>query len=178
MRYAIVCLMLSITPSVAGWCENPSSDDCWSTPQVRARAPEVRGWVRHAKPEPRVIIKREVVIRHVERPHDDMGRDRSDDRPGACKPPVEVLSDNMKTWKNGHASARKQWMEAVRWKYGERYMEHRNARDVFFQCNRTSAPATEGVIGEKVSEETHTLKCEIRATPCAAPIEREKSEDK
>jgi hypothetical protein len=166
-------VVLAATATGAHACDL-SRDDCWDSMRPHesaSRTPEVRGWVRYAKPEPRVIVKREVVVRTIE-PANDFGYERTD-HPGACKPAIEALSEVMHTIDNGKASARKAWMENVRWRYGERFMEADLARGMHFQCNRVTVPTTEGVIGAAVNKATYGLKCEVRAVPCAAPVVRE-----
>lgn len=160
---AAAALMCGAMPALA--CDL-SRDECWPSGRVQ---PQVRGWVRTAPPAPRVIIKREVVVQRVERP-DTFGHDAG---AGACKPALDALGEVMHTTDNGKASARKAWMDLVRWRHGERYMEADLARDMHYQCNRVTTPTTEGVIGAAVSKATHGLKCEVRAIPCAAPIIRE-----
>lgn len=167
-RLALSAALLAGMATSALACDL-SRDDCWDSmrPHESApRKPEVRGWVRYAKPEPRVIVKREIVVRTIE-PDSDSGR------PGACKPPVKALSEVMHTIDNGKASARKAWMENVRWEHGERFMEADLARNMHFQCNRVTVPTTEGVIGAAVNKATYGLKCEVRAVPCEAPVIRE-----
>lgn len=124
------------------------------------RKPQVRGWVRHTPP--RTIIKKDVVAKPEK--IDDVGQ---------CRAPIEALGDIVHTWDNGKASARKAWMERVRWIYGERFMEHKLARDMHYQCNRVDVPKTEGILGAAANEATHALRCEVRAAPCAAPIVRD-----
>lgn len=165
MKRTLALLGVTFVMSGSALACDLSRDECW---QPKPRASEVRGWVRTSKPEPRVIIKRTVVINRVETP-----ADQDDAQSGNCKPVVEALGEALHTWNNGRASARKAWMERVRWLHGERFMEHKLARGMSYQCNRVEVPGTEGVMGAAADERTHALKCEIRASPCAAPVVRE-----
>lgn len=64
------------------------------------------------------------------------------------------------------------WMERVRYLYGVRYMDTRNARHLEFSCGRSST-------GNRASEKTAEVagrfleQCELRAQPCKADKEPE-----
>lgn len=158
IRHALSILILTSTSACAGWCD-PTRDECWPR-EVKPKPPQVKAWVRHAPAK--VIVRKDVV-----------SKPEKIDEVGTCRPPLDALGDVVHTWDNGKASARKAWMERVRWIYGERFMEHKLARDMHYQCNRVDVPKTEGVLGAAANEATHALRCEVRAAPCAAPIVRD-----
>jgi len=168
---AAIALTALATPAAASWCD-PTLETCWTAasepPAVRKRPSQVRGWIKHREPA-RVIVRREVVTRPLPvalHQHDADG-------PGSCKVPLDSLGNDVRGEDDARLAARKAWMELARWRYGERYMELANARDTYFQCNRVQAPLTEGKIGDKGDKFSHLSRCELRATPCAAPIVRE-----
>lgn len=157
-------LALLLAMTVTAYADNertmPHWPDTLAPVAKQAKKPQVKGWVRHTPP--RTIIKKDVVAKPEK--IDDVGQ---------CRAPIEALGDIVHTWDNGKASARKAWMERVRWIYGERFMEHKLARDMHYQCNRVDVPKTEGILGAAANEATHALRCEVRAAPCAAPIVRD-----
>ena len=63
------------------------------------------------------------------------------------------------------------WMERVRFLYGVRFMDTRNAKHSSYECSRSST-------GNRASEKTADLagrfleQCELRAEPCKAEKER------
>lgn len=159
MKHALAVLILMTSPSLAGWCD-PTRDECWSRPEPK---PQVRAWVKHSTPPPRVIIKKEVVIKHHE-PLDEHGQ---------CRIPVSVVGDEARSKEAAELQSRQHWMKQVRFHLGEKFIELGNARDVFFQCNRSDFPITGGKVGAAMDNVTHLWRCSIRATPCAQSIERE-----
>ncbi len=69
-------------------------------------------------------------------------------------------------------AAAAQWMERVRFLYGVRYMDPRNARHASYECGRSST-------GNRASEKTADLagrfleQCELKAEPCKAEKDRD-----
>jgi hypothetical protein len=59
-------------------------------------------------------------------------------------------------------TAKKDWMERVRYDHGESYIDMTNAKDFESRCGRTS-------IGEVAGQVTY--RCEILARPCKAPMQ-------
>jgi hypothetical protein len=57
-------------------------------------------------------------------------------------------------------AARKDWMETVRYDFGEKFMSIDNARDYEHRCSRSS-------VGSAAAQ--MLFRCEVRARPCIAP---------
>jgi hypothetical protein len=162
MTRTLAILILMTSPSLAGWCD-PTRDECWSRPEPPQAKPQVRAWVKHQSPPPRVIIKKEVVIKHED------GLETA----GQCRLPISVVGDEARSKDAAELQARQHFMKTVRFHLGEKFIELGNARDVFFQCNRSDFPITGGKIGAAMDNVSHLWRCSIRATPCAQSIVRE-----
>jgi hypothetical protein len=88
--------------------------------------------------------------------HDDDDDDRGR---GDCK---EALADRGSQWvteSGAKSAADKSWTQSVRFKYGEIYADLANARDVKYECTKSSIGAV-------------FKRCEITARPCRAPTEK------
>jgi hypothetical protein len=57
-------------------------------------------------------------------------------------------------------AARKDWMETVRYDFGEKFMSIDNAKDYEHRCSRSS-------VGSAAAQ--MLFRCEVRARPCLAP---------
>ena len=90
-----------------------------------------------------MIVRREVVTR----PLPVALHQHDADGPGSCKVPLDSLGNDVRGEDDARLAARKAWM--------------------------VQAPLTEGKIGDKGDKFSHLSRCELRATPCAAPIVRE-----
>ena len=93
-----------------------------------------------------------------------------------CFPPFESISVEANTEDGAWKDAQRNWENAVRWKYGERFMSVANARDVVKQCSRSSGnQSVAGRIAENVAtamgQDGYKHRCQIRARACMAPIE-------
>ncbi len=62
-------------------------------------------------------------------------------------------------------AARKDWMETVRYDFGEKFMSIDNARDYEHRCSRSS-------VGTAAAQ--MLFRCEVKARPCLAPAEEGK----
>ena len=94
-----------------------------------------------------------------------------------CFPVIESISVEANTEDGAWKDAQRNWENAVRWKYGERFMAVGNARDVVKQCSRSSGnQSVAGRITETVANavgaDGYKHRCQITAKPCMAPIER------
>jgi hypothetical protein len=98
---------------------------------------------------PRVIYK-------YATPRDDSPRYEHKSK-GTCYPTVQVVGSQWKDEDGAEESARKGWMEAVRWRHGEWAMDIGNARDYAKRCSRSS-------VGSVLGETLH--RCEVAARPC------------
>ena len=93
-----------------------------------------------------------------------------------CFPTLESISVEANTEDGAWKDAQRNWENAVRWKYGERFLAITNARDIVKQCSRSSGnQSVAGRIAENVAAavgaDGYKHRCQIRARPCMAPIE-------
>lgn len=93
-----------------------------------------------------------------------------------CFPTLESISVEANTEDGAWKDAQRNWENAVRWKYGERFLAITNARDIVKQCSRSSGnQSVAGRITETVANavgaDGYKHRCQIRARPCMAPIE-------
>lgn len=159
MKYVLPFLLACTMPACA--YDERAVQPHWPDTLPRAQAtpkrtPQVRGWVRHQPHKP--VVRREAVARHD---HPEVGN---------CKGPLDALGNDIRGIDDATTAARRAWMERARWRYGERFMEINYARDTHIQCSRTEAPLTDGKVGKALDDRTHLSRCEIIATPCAAPL--------
>jgi len=142
MKALLIAALLLPTPVHADWFDHIFLNE---------RRPEVRGYVKRkvvkpykpAKPKPAPIK------------HDDTG--------AHCYPAVTVVGSQWVGDSGAQDSARKGWMEQVRWRHGEAAMDISNAQDIAVRCSRSS-------VGEAVGQVLH--RCEIRAKPCRKGFEK------
>jgi len=100
----------------------------------RRHRPEVRGYVRRDEEEDRV----------------------------KCYDSVRVVGSQWATEDGAEESARKAWMERVRWSIGEAAMSIEAAEDYSKRCSRSS-------VGEVANTVLH--RCEVQARPCRPVFE-------
>jgi LmbE family N-acetylglucosaminyl deacetylase len=79
-----------------------------------------------------------------------------------CYSAIRVVGSQWKDEEGAEESARKGWMEAVRWKHGEHAMDIGGARSYVRRCSRSS-------IGSVLGETLH--RCEVEAKPCRPKFE-------
>ena len=82
-----------------------------------------------------------------------------------CLSPITVSGDQSITREGAKREAIKSWRSTVRWRHGERFMDFDSvAKRATFQCSQSS-------IGNTATNVTNTNldRCELIATPCAAP---------
>lgn len=89
----------------------------------------------------------------------------------ACFSSIESLSVEANTEDGAWKDAQRNWENAVRWKYGERFMGITNAADVVKRCSRSSG--NQSMIGRALEAvaDAHKWRCEISAKPCMAPAD-------
>lgn len=80
-----------------------------------------------------------------------------------CKAPLAIVGDQYASESGAQEEARKAWMQTARWQAGERYMSVDNARDVSFECGRSSVGSVAGQV---------FYRCRITARPCRAEAKR------
>lgn len=141
-------LTILIAIGIAG-CQTttPASAAEWPFSHYNSK-PSVK---RHYKPVKRYRHKPRVVYRTVT---------KTISSPGRCASPLTREGDQAASESGAMEQADKAWMQAVRWKYGEQFMDITNADDVSHSCGRSS-------IGSVAGQTFH--RCEVTAKPCRAP---------
>jgi len=145
VKALLIAALLLPTPAVAfqgDWIDRAT--EVFHEP--RARRSEVRSYrkvVRPAKPKPAPVIR--------------------DDNGAHCQAIINVVGSQWVGDSGAQESAKKAFMEEVRWRYGEAYMDITQAQDIAIRCARSS-------IGEVVSQVLH--RCEIKARPCRKGFDR------
>jgi hypothetical protein len=88
-----------------------------------------------------------------------------------CFSTVESLSVEANTEDGAWKDAQRNWENAVRWKYGERFMAISNATELMRRCSRSSG--NQSLIGRALEAvaDAHKWRCEIAAKPCMAPAD-------
>ena len=94
--------------------------------------------------------------------HDE---DEDSDRHRDCKEALSDRGSQRPTESGAKGTAEKAWTQSVRFKYGELYADLANARDVKYECSKSS-------IGGALK------RCEITARPCRAGAEKAKDDKK
>lgn len=142
----LVALILAASAIVAS-AEN--------APTYRSHRPEY-GWNAH----------RFIEVHHRRRyrkPPPPRYREREEAAHGRCKSPVAVVGDQFVTEAGAKGEADKAWSAAVRWQFGERYLDRENASDVFYECGRSSVGSVAGQVFHR---------CRISARPCRPEPQR------
>ena len=95
-----------------------------------------------------------------------------------CYPPMEAMSHERSSQDDAWADAQRSWANAVRYRFGERYIDIRNANPVQRQCNISTV--SESVAGKMVDGAKALVgadtggsrwRCVVRAGPCQAEFE-------
>lgn len=141
-------LTILITIGIAG-CQTstPAKAGDWPLNQYNSR-PAVR---HHYQPVKRYRPKTKVIYRTVT---------RTVVSPGRCASSLTREGDQFATVAGAKDEANKAWMQAVRWKLGEQFMDIAHADNVTYSCGRSS-------IGSVAGNTFH--RCEVTATPCRPP---------
>jgi len=121
------------------------------------RRPEVRAWIMR-RPEP---------PEYQSKPRDVLEERRE------CRMQVAIVGDEARSEEAAQLQARQHWLKAVRFEYGERFLQFEAAMDIHFQCSRSDFPVTGGKVGAVADAITHQWRCRMFAVPCTAPIKRE-----
>jgi hypothetical protein len=130
-----------------------------SAKQYRARKRDARR--QHKESEPTKVMA--YVKREGEK---DVAKD---DRQYHCVDKVRGLGTQWIGTEGAMDAAKKDWMERVRYDYGESYLDMTNAQDFISRCGRVS-------IGETLGQVTY--RCEILARPCKAQMKETVSNTK
>lgn len=96
-----------------------------------------------------------------------------------CFPPVVGRSNERSKQEAAWEDAQLDWANAVRWLYGERFIDIRNANPIQKQCSPSSIAESQAgkliqATKEAITGNTETAnrwRCQVRAGPCQAPIE-------
>ena len=91
--------------------------------------------------------------RHDHDEDEDSGKHRD------CKEPLVDRGSQWVTEKGAEGAAQKSWTQSVRFKWGEEYADISNARDIKYECTKSS-------IGGLFK------RCEISAIPCKPEVQR------
>ncbi len=126
------------------------------TARHRARVHYAR---RHTHYEPQVMA-------YVKREGEKAAKD---DREFHCVDKVRGVGTQWIGPEGALDTAKKDWMERVRYDYGESYLDMTNAKDFVSRCGRTS-------IGEVAGQVMY--RCEIMARPCKAEMHEAKATTK
>jgi len=121
--------------------------DIWGHP--RYEAPR-KAHAHHKRHKPRAVKRRKSEVRAY------VKREADEDRL-VCLDRVRVVGSQWASESGAEESARKAWMEQVRWRFGESAMTIEAAQDYSKRCSRSS-------IGEVANSVLH--RCEVQARPC------------
>ena len=152
-RMAVIIALMLPTPALAeDWQDRVHwADKAIQAPpgqHYRPARPEV-----HRAPVVRSYVRRERVHRPAPLAAGEPDK--------ACKAPIKVVGDQRPTLEGAREQADKAWMQEVRFRFGERFMETVNARDRRYACSRSSIAE---IVGQTMQ------RCEIIALPCPAPV--------
>jgi hypothetical protein len=177
MKHFVIALCLISTAACAGdspldptvhqpaWARRAFSED--HAPQVRRR-PQHR---HHPIPraQSRIIVEdHHTRVMGLEmRGHPSIRRDPLSNV--TCFSSVESLSVEANTEDGAWKDAQRNWENAVRWKYGERFMAISHASEIMRRCSRSSG--NQSLLGRALEAvaDAHKWRCEIAAKPCMAP---------
>lgn len=149
----LVILALALTQPDISFAQDP--DRAWIRQSVRSSC---QWWenCRYHRRKPR----------HIElRAYRD---DRYDQQ---CKDYVTAVGEERYGRDRAKEAAEATWMEAVRARYGTKWMDLRNSRGGTWECGRSST-------GNRASEKAQDMvgkyleQCELKARPCRAELER------
>lgn len=145
LMIGVFLILLGIFPARADLLD-PWGQPCYEAPRkvhhaTRHHSHKPR---RTRPPEVRAYVKREDEDRLV------------------CLDRVRVVGSQWATESGAEESARKAWMEQVRWRFGESAMSIEAAQDYSKRCSRSS-------IGEVANSVLH--RCEVQARPCRPVFE-------
>jgi hypothetical protein len=131
--------------------------DMSSNPSAKRHRARVKYARRYSKSEPTKVMA--YVKREGEK---DVAKN---DKEFTCVDKVRGLGTQWIGTEGAMDAARKDWMERVRYDYGESFIDMTNAKDFYSRCGRVS-------IGEVAGQVTY--RCEILARPCKALMKETK----
>ena len=136
----LVALILALL--VAGWASAEAGwpDSEWARPAPKR--PAVKAWRAPPKPDLRTPGPLSIAPQ--------------------CQPAFRTVGDQALTLSGAREAAEKAFQQQARFSWGERFADVANARDVTFECVRSSIGSVAGQV---------FMRCEIRARPCMAPQE-------
>jgi hypothetical protein len=154
LRYVALALAAAFAmPAYAGshWSWDIGSGEPTASYRSKSysRTPPRAARARHSARRARVMA--------YERRERDAHFDDDDDRDGQCTKKVRGLGTQWIGTEGAMDAAKKDWMERVRYDYGESYLDLTNAKDFESRCGRVS-------VGEVAGQVMY--RCEIVARPC------------
>lgn len=132
------------------WRKAPKVERKYSRPKRtyrKRRKPRVKAWVRKN--------------RHL---------NAFDDKNSGCKPEIKVTGTQFLSENGAKERAQKAWEGMVQFRHGELYADLRFARDIRYQCVRSSVENIANRASEALGVNTQLKRCLIWATPCIAPL--------
>lgn len=155
-------------------CNNYGIDSaCGYKSPNRVRRAQIRSWRRHQDDlrEYRRIYSEPV---HVERrtykiERHDHGYGREDDHDERrdnkrrCEYEIAVVGDQYVSEDGARSEADKQFAQTSRYMFGERFMSKDNARNVSYECGRSSVGSVVGQV---------FYRCRMKGTPCSPSVQR------
>ena len=159
MRYILVAVGAVAISAACGASRVDWSLSARAKPHVDPttyRAPAPQRYAVHTSRRPERVY---AYVRHERRAHHRHHR-----RSWKCEDRVRGVGTQWIGTDGALNAARKDWMERVRYDFGEVYLDMTNARDEEFRCSRTS-------IGEVAGQTFY--RCEIWATPCKAKFQED-----
>lgn len=76
---------------------------------------------------------------------------------GRCKGFLAVVGDQYASEQGAQQESDKAWMQTARWMHGERFMSRDHAREVSYECGRSSVGSVVGQV---------FYRCRLKARPC------------
>jgi len=159
LALAFVCAVPVVSIPVFSVPASASDDWDWTmgsgTPSARARA-RAKYARRHRSSPTKVMayVKREDEIANA--------KDKTEFH---CADKVRGVGTQWIGTEGALDTAKKDWMERVRYDYGESYLDMTNAKEFISRCGRTS-------IGEVAGQVMY--RCEVMARPCKAQMKETK----
>ncbi len=149
---ALLALTALATPASSQYRNDPERR--WITQSIRSSC----DWFENCK----YLYTKNRVLIYAQEPR----RYDSYNRLDRCKPSVRVWGSQAQSEENAYERALTSWTGAVRFQYGEVYINFALAEDIKKLCTPSSISDT---ITSKLQEKvfsTEYFRCEVQATPC------------
>lgn len=161
-----IVIALAVAVAVLPVAGAAAASDYWDwsigsgSPTVRAKKARVKYARRHHKESPAKVmgyVKREEETKVAAKPEMQ------------CAEKVRGLGTQWIGTEGAMDAAKKDWMERVRYDYGESFLDMNNAKDFVSRCGRVS-------VGEVAGQVMY--RCEIVARPCKGVMAETKAASK